>query len=113
LTLALSAKLNADLILYGLPPVLESEREHLADDFCDDSRELFSNLRAQHFSAGEPCWFHFCIGEDPLGKFCLDRLSESGVDVSGVKILPGKTTGITVILPLAKQRQILTYLGTT
>jgi sugar/nucleoside kinase (ribokinase family) len=43
----------------------------------------------------------------------VDRLKESGVDVSGVKALSGKTTGVTVILPLSKQRQILTYLGTT
>jgi sugar/nucleoside kinase (ribokinase family) len=30
-----------------------------------------------------------------------------------VKRLPGKNTGVTVILPLAKKRQILTYPGTT
>jgi sugar/nucleoside kinase (ribokinase family) len=35
------------------------------------------------------------------------------VDVSGVKTLSAKTTGVTVILPLSKQRQVLTYLGTT
>jgi len=39
----------------------------------------------------------------------VERLSESGVDVSGVKCLSGKNTGVTVILPLAKKRQILTY----
>jgi len=35
------------------------------------------------------------------------------VDVSAVKALSGKTTGVTVILPVGKQRQILTYLGAT
>jgi sugar/nucleoside kinase (ribokinase family) len=43
----------------------------------------------------------------------VERLSESGVDVSGVKCLPSKNTGVTVILPFAKKRQILTYPGTT
>ena len=106
-------ELNADLILYGLPPVLETEREHLASDFAmtlGSSSAIF----AHNISLlGSRVGFTSCIGGDPLGKFCVDRLSESGVDVSGVKILPGKTTGITVILPLGKQRQILTYLGTT
>src|SRR5712691_1394000 len=57
--------------------------------------------------------FTSCIGGDPLGEFCVERLSESGVEVSGVKRLPSKNTGVTVILPLATKRYILTYPGTT
>jgi len=34
---------------------------------------------------GSRVGFTSCIGGDPLGKFCVDRLVESGVDVSGVK----------------------------
>jgi len=106
-------ELNADLILYGLPPTLEPEHEHLAEDFAitlGSSSAIF----AHNISLlGSRVGFTSCIGEDPLGKFCVHRLKESGVDVSGVKALSGKTTGVTVILPLSKQRQILTYLGTT
>lgn len=106
-------ELNADLILYGLPATLEPEREHLADDFAitlGSSSAIF----AHNISLlGSRVGFTSCIGADPLGKFCVDRLQESGVDVSGVKALSGKTTGVTVILPLSRQRQILTYLGTT
>ncbi len=106
-------ELNADLILYGLPPTLEPEHEHLAEDFAitlGSSSAIF----AHNISLlGSRVGFTSCIGDDPLGKFCVDRLKESGVDVSGVKALSGKTTGVTVILPLSKQRQILTYLGTT
>lgn len=106
-------ELNADLILYGLPATLEPEREHLADDFAitlGSSSAIF----AHNISLlGSRVGFTSCIGGDPLGKFCVDRLQESGVDVSGVKALSGKTTGVTVILPLSRQRQILTYLGTT
>ena len=111
--LSVVGELNADLILYGLPPALEPEREHLAADFAitlGSSSAIF----AHNISLlGSRVGFTSCIGGDPLGKFCVDRLRESGVDVSGVKTLPGKTTGVTVILPLGKQRQILTYLGTT
>jgi sugar/nucleoside kinase (ribokinase family) len=106
-------ELNCDLILYGLPPVLEPEREHLAKDF---SMTLGSSsaIFAHNLSLlGSRVGFTSCIGGDPLGKFCVDRLVESGVDVSGVKYLAGKITGVTVILPLAKNRQILTYPGTT
>ncbi len=106
-------ELNCDLILYGLPPLLEPEREHLATDFAmtlGSSSAIF----AHNISLlGSRVGFTSCIGSDPLGKFCVERLSESGVDVAGVKCLANKTTGVTVILPLAKQRQILSYLGTT
>ncbi len=106
-------ELNADLILYGLPVTLEPEREHLAEDFAitlGSSSAIFAHNIAL---LGSRVGFTSCIGGDPLGKFCVDRLQESGVDVSGVKLLSGKTTGVTVILPLSRQRQILTYLGTT
>ncbi|PYU67561.1 MAG: ribokinase [Acidobacteria bacterium] len=106
-------ELNCDLILYGLPPVLEPEREHLANDFAmtlGSSSAIFAH-NISHL--GSRVGFTSCIGGDPLGKFCVERLSESGVDVSGVKCLPSKNTGVTVILPLAAKRQILTYAGTT
>ena len=106
-------ELNADLILYGLPATLEPEREHLADDFAitlGSSSAIFAhNISLLGCRVG----FTSCIGGDPLGEFCVHRLQESGVDVSGVRVLSGETTGVTVILPLSKQRQILTYLGTT
>ena len=106
-------ELNADLIMYGLPATLEPEREHLAKDFAitlGSSSAIF----AHNISLlGTRVGFTSCVGGDALGKFCVDRLQESGVDVSGVRTLPNKTTGVTVILPLGKQRQILTYLGTT
>jgi len=111
--LSVVGELNADLILYGLPPTLEPEREHLASDFAitlGSSSAIF----AHNISLlGSRVAFTSCIGGDPLGKFCVERLLESGVDVSGVRTLLDKTTGVTVILPLARQRQILTYLGTT
>jgi len=106
-------ELNADLILYGLPVALEPEREHLADNFAmtlGSSSAIFAHNLSL---LGSRVGFTSCIGDDALGKFCVDRLSQAGVDVHGVKILTGKTTGVTVILPLPKNRYILSYLGTT
>jgi sugar/nucleoside kinase (ribokinase family) len=113
LDISVVGELNADLILYGLPSTLEPEREYLASDFAmtlGSSSAIF----AHNISLlGSRVGFTSCIGSDALGRFCVERLQESGVDVSGVKVLAAKTTGVTVILPLARQRQILTYLGTT
>src|SRR5215813_10297694 len=84
-------ELNADLILYGLPAALEPEREHLADDFAitlGSSSAIF----AHNISLlGSRVGFTSCIGGDPLGRFCVDRLLDSGVDVSGVRTIPGRT----------------------
>jgi sugar/nucleoside kinase (ribokinase family) len=105
-------ELNLDLILYGLPPELILEHEHLAKDLSitlGSSSAIF----AHNFSLlGNKVGFSSCIGSDPFGEICIKRLGESGVDLSRVRRIPGKTTGLTVILPQRKQRYILTYPGT-
>ena len=105
-------ELNLDLILYGLPAELILEHEHLAKDLSitlGSSSAIF----AHNFALlGNKVGFSSCIGSDPFGEICLKRLGESGVDLSKVRRLPGKTTGLTVILPQRKQRFILTYPGT-
>ena len=105
-------ELNLDLVLYGLPPSLVLEREHLASDLSitlGSSSAIFAHNLA---SLGSKVGFSACIGEDPLGEICVQRLSEGGVDVSGIRRLTGGTTGLTVILPQHKDRYILTYPGT-
>jgi sugar/nucleoside kinase (ribokinase family) len=105
-------ELNLDLILSGLPAELTLEREHLADDLqitLGSSSAIFAHNLA---SIGNKVGFSSSMGTDPLGEISLKRLGDSGVDVSRVKQMPGKTTGLTVILPQGKRRYILTYPGT-
>jgi sugar/nucleoside kinase (ribokinase family) len=105
-------ELNLDLILAGLPAELTLEREHLANDLnltLGSSSAIFAHNLA---SLGNKVGFSSSIGGDPLGEICLKRLGESGVDLSRVRRMIGKKTGLTVILPQAKQRYILTYPGT-
>jgi sugar/nucleoside kinase (ribokinase family) len=105
-------ELNLDLILYGLPQELTLEREHLAKDLSitlGSSSAIFAHNLAL---LGNKVSFSSSIGSDPFGEICLKRLGESGVDLSRVKKMAGKTTGLTVILPQRKQRFILTYPGT-
>jgi sugar/nucleoside kinase (ribokinase family) len=105
-------ELNLDLIFYGLPPELILEREHLAKDLSitlGSSSAIFAHNLA---SLGNKVGFSSSIGSDPFGEICVQRLGESGVDLSRVKRMKGKTTGLTVVLPQRKQRYILTYPGT-
>src|SRR5271155_3908713 len=104
-------ELNLDLVLYGLPGHFELDREHLASNLSltlGSSSAIF----AHNFALlGNSVGFHSAVGDDPLGKLCLERLRESGVDVSAVKEFPAKKTGLTVILPQPEKRFILTYPG--
>ena len=109
----IAGELNLDLILYGLPEQLEPERELLADRMTltlgSSSAIVAHNLAA----LGSRVGFQSRIGNDPLGRISLERLQESGVDVSKVRVISGATTtGLTVILYHEQGRNILTYAGT-
>ncbi len=112
LDVSVVGELNLDLIFYGLPLGLELEREHLAKDLSitlGSSSAIFAHNLAL---LGNKVRFSSSIGSDPLGEICLQRLGQSGADLSKVMRFPGKTTGLTVILPQRKGRYILTYPGT-
>jgi sugar/nucleoside kinase (ribokinase family) len=104
-------ELNLDLVLYGLPGHFELDREHIASNLSltlGSSSAIF----AHNFALlGNRVGFHSAVGDDPLGKLCLERLMESGVDVSAVRKFPAKQTGFSVILPQPEKRFILTYPG--
>lgn len=104
-------ELNLDFVLYGLPAQFELEREHIASDAnltLGSSSAIFAHNLAL---LGNRVAFHSSIGEDAFGEICLNRLEESGVEVSGVRRFSGRKTGITVILPQPEKRYILTYPG--
>lgn len=109
----IAGELNLDLILYGLPEQLPPERELLADRMMltlgSSSAIVAHNLSA----LGSRVGFQSRIGDDPLGKIALERLAQSGVDLSQVRVIPGATTtGLTLILHHEQWRNILTYSGT-
>jgi len=109
----IAGELNLDLILYGLPEQLLPERELLADRMMltlgSSSAIVAHNLSVMGSRVG----FQSRIGDDPLGRIAMERLRESGVDVSKVRVIPGETTtGLTAILHHEHWRNILTYMGT-
>ncbi len=111
--ISIVGEINLDLIMYGLPEVMAPERELLGTDFRitlgSSSAILAHNLAVLGATVG----FVTLVGEDALGKVALERLAESGVDLSHVRVHPGGTgTGVTLLLPHGSQRHILTYPGT-
>ncbi len=108
-----AGELNLDLILYGLPPQLDPERELMADGLAltlGSSSAIFAHNLAM---MGSKVGFISRIGEDPLGEIALARLAAGGVDVSQVRKVAGPTsTGLTVILSRTGWRNMLTYPGT-
>lgn len=108
-----AGELNLDLILYGLPEDLPTERELLADGLSvtlGSSSAIFAHNLAV---LGSRVGFISRVGDDSLGQIALDRLAASGVDVSKTRKVSGPVkTGLTVILPHTSARRILTYPGT-
>jgi sugar/nucleoside kinase (ribokinase family) len=110
LDIAIAGEINLDLILYGLPEQMPTERELLASGFAitlgSSSAILAHNLAA----LGSRVGFVTKVGDDSFGDLALERLRERGVDLT--RVTHGAKSGVTLILPHGPQRHILTYLGT-
>jgi sugar/nucleoside kinase (ribokinase family) len=103
---------NLDLILYGLPKILELDRELLASGLSvtlGSSSAIFAHNLSM---LGTKVGFVSKTGGDALGQMALDRLAVAGVDVAHVSQGGGGApTGLTVVLPQVQRRYILTYPG--
>src|SRR5579859_2629466 len=112
LDVSIAGEINLDLILYGLPQELPTERELLATGFTmtlgSSSAILAHNLAALGGRVG----FAGKVGDDAFGKLALERLAESGADISRVVRAHKTASGVSIILPHARERHILTYPGT-
>ena len=110
LDIAIVGEINLDLILYGLPEQMPTERELLASGFAitlgSSSAILAHNLAA----LGSRVGFVTEVGDDSFGTLAMQRLRERGVDLAGIAL--GVKSGVTLILPHGPRRHILTYPGT-
>ncbi len=110
LDVAIVGEINLDLILYGLPEDMATERELLASGFAitlgSSSAILAHNLAA----LGSRVGFVTKVGDDAFGTLAMERLRERGVDLAN--IVHGEKSGVTLILPHGPRRHILTYPGT-
>ena len=110
--LTIAGEVNLDLILYGLEEFIPVDRELIASNFemtlGSSSAILAHNLSTLRRRVG----FITRYGADVMGGLAMERLAESGVDVSrSVSGAEASKTGVTVILPHGRTRRILTYPG--
>jgi sugar/nucleoside kinase (ribokinase family) len=111
--ITIAGEINLDLILYGLPRELPVDRELLATGFQATLGSSSAILAHNMATLGASVGFISSVGRDPLGELALDRLRESGADLSCViHSATGTGTGVTVLLPHGSVRRILTYPGT-
>ena len=100
LDISIAGEINLDLIMYGLPELMPLEREFLGTEFQvtlgSSSAILAHNLAVLGAHVG----FVTLVGEDPLGRVALERLGESGADLTHVRVTTdGTATGVTLVLP--------------
>lgn len=113
LDIVIVGEINLDLILYGLPLSMPTERELLGSGFSmtlgSSSAILAHNLSVLGARVG----FITKVGDDALGKIAIERLGEADVDLAHVVQDRNTGSGVTLILPHDRgERHILTYPGT-
>ena len=94
-------ELNLDLIFYGLPQEMKLEHEHLAKDLSITLGGSSAIFAAQPFLCSGTKLVSVPVLEAiPSAKFVFGGLERAGWigPVSRVRRLPGKTTGLTIVL---------------
>jgi sugar/nucleoside kinase (ribokinase family) len=110
--ITIAGEVNLDLILYGLDEAIPLNREILASNFemtlGSSSAILAHNLAV----LGRRVGFVTLCGSDPMGAIAMERLAESGADLSRcAKGAENTKTGVTILLSHGRSRRILTYPG--
>lgn len=104
-------EINADLVLEAVTPLPALGQESLAEE----GRLVLGSSSAIAASGlarlGEEVSFHGQVGDDLLGRFCLEEMTRLGIDVSAVRIRPDRTTGVTVSLSAGGERALVTHPG--
>ena len=110
--LIIAGEVNLDLILYGLAENIPLDREILAANF-ELTLGSSSAILAHNIAVlGTRTAFITRVGADELGGIAMERLAQSGVDLSRIiHSATGTKTGVTILLHHGRTRRILTYPG--
>ncbi len=109
--LAIAGELNMDLILYGLPLVMETERDLIGTSFVSTLGSSSAIVAHNAAALGLRVRFASLIGDDDFGRVALARLTQAGVETSGVLVDGSTSTGVTILLPHGAARHSLSALG--
>ncbi|WP_409342850.1 carbohydrate kinase family protein [Paenibacillus sp. MBLB4367] len=104
-------ELNVDLILTGVDILPEWNKEKLADTFelaMGSSSAITACVLA---GLGADVSFVGVVGDDDYGRFMIGALRQAGIDTSYVTVDPAIRTGVTISMSTAKDRALLTYMG--
>ncbi len=111
LDLTIAGETNLDLILYGLPANMPTERELLGTAF-NLTLGGSSSILAHNLSLlGSHVGFTSQVGADEMGDIAIVRLAQAGLDTSRIARKSGTGTGVTLLLPHGQERHVLTYPG--
>lgn len=104
-------EINVDLILSGYQAFPAPGREVLVDDFRMTVGSASVICAMGLARLGTPVSFLGKVGADPWGDFCLSAMAQRGIDLTRVIRDPALKTGVTVSLTSARDRALVTYLG--
>lgn len=106
-------ELNPDLILSGIRadgPRLGTEQAFESHTLTLGSSTAITCVLMQRL--GLRTAMAARVGADSYGAFCRETLVAQGVDISGVAVLEGQATGVTISLAYPSDRLLLTHYGT-
>lgn len=101
-----------DLVLSGNIRPQFKQVEQLIESYSLEMGGSANIFASQFAKLGGKSGLVGFVGKDGFGNFLLEKLNDSGVDTSLVKVHPQIKTGISAILAEPGDRAILTYLGT-
>jgi ribokinase len=103
--------LCVDLIMTGDVVPQFGQVEKLVDDYALEMGGSCSIFACQAAKLGLRVGILGRVGDDSLGRLIVDRLDESGVDISHIVVDPSLKTGLGIALCKDDDRAILTYMG--
>jgi sugar/nucleoside kinase (ribokinase family) len=104
-------ELNVDLVLQNYHSFPELGKEVLVEDMSLTLGSASAICGAGLAKLGTAVSFAGKVGEDPWGDLALEKLRGLGIDLRYVMRDPAIKTGITVSITSAKDRALITYLG--
>jgi sugar/nucleoside kinase (ribokinase family) len=110
-TILVAGEVNADLVFRGVSPfptlgqeVLVSESELVLGSASAICASGFARLGNRVVFAGK-------VGDDLFGRFCMEDMARSGIELAHVLVDKEASTGITVSISTGRDRALVTCLG--
>jgi len=111
-SVAIIGEINLDFIVTGAPRLPHLGEELIVDDMLLTLGSSSAILACQLAKLGDEVVFVSKLGDDDFGRRALQFLRDNGVSTEQVRILPGKSSGLTISISVGSERAMLTQLGT-